>query len=732
MNKMFVPDLHISQLYLDYVSFLIHWGAASGLLIALALAMEPFMSSNNIKSRMMLWKITLIAVFIFPFLYVFMDQKYHLSLAVKDLLTHLSLLGVFLWIYAIGFSVKAARFILQFNDQRSFINSSKICHAKWVKRIIADLSNTLKLNRDIQVRIMPYSYSPFVTGCLQPVIILPEYVLEHFTRSEVRMILAHELSHIRNHDFVYDRIITGFQIVLWFFPGWHFVKRRIERHRELVCDMDAIAVCRQPTAYANMFVHLAEMLQPQQPLECDLYFMKKGQKTLERFDHILRFNHQKPEKSSPSQQAILVTTVSIFVFLLSSVQISLTQQVNTHQVEFPRLEDIDTTVLEVEIIDNAFPSLPAPEPLHIQSNILPELAADALQVRDVYWIVDQPAGILFGYAITNHGAAQEPVSQLELTPLVAALAGGRETPPRTFSLHASKDSFLFLSSIDRHAITADNPLPLGGIHIVDVSNPAEPELVTQFPAYSVGGINLIGNTLFARVTEFDGYDFLDYFTAFDVSNPAQIQEKWRVRLPQNEFIFSADVHPSDPTILYTGGKDIFVYRQTNEEITLLSRWEFENRNFSILYLNAFEDGLFCVTQSNPQNGLNSVNDPQTIEHRWIPLISNETAKSMVSLPFPNQSLERKVHANTYVYEPYFLTVINGSKTRGGLFISKLDSKAKLVPEANLPLGIGVFPTAYVNQDLWIGGDPLFVFVLQSFIPASSIYSWQMLEKYDAD
>jgi beta-lactamase regulating signal transducer with metallopeptidase domain len=61
--------------------------------------------------------------------------------------------------------------------------------------------------------------TPATVGWLRPVILLPIAALANLTPSQVEAILAHELIHIRRHDYLVNVAQTVAETLLFFHPG---------------------------------------------------------------------------------------------------------------------------------------------------------------------------------------------------------------------------------------------------------------------------------------------------------------------------------------------------------------------------------------------------------------------------------------------------------------------------------------------------------------------------------
>jgi hypothetical protein len=98
---------------------------------------------------------------------------------------------------------------------------------------------------------------PTVMGWLKPVILLPVGLALGLTAGQVEAILAHELAHIRRHDYLVNMVQTLVETVLFYHPATWVIGRRIRRERELCCDDAVVALGADGRVYAESLLEVA-------------------------------------------------------------------------------------------------------------------------------------------------------------------------------------------------------------------------------------------------------------------------------------------------------------------------------------------------------------------------------------------------------------------------------------------------------------------------------------------
>lgn len=79
-------------------------------------------------------------------------------------------------------------------------------------------------------------HSPVVIGFLKPVVLVPVSVFAGLTPQQLEAILAHELAHIRRHDYLVNLVQTLIVTLLFYHPAVWWVSRQIRNERECCCD----------------------------------------------------------------------------------------------------------------------------------------------------------------------------------------------------------------------------------------------------------------------------------------------------------------------------------------------------------------------------------------------------------------------------------------------------------------------------------------------------------------
>jgi beta-lactamase regulating signal transducer with metallopeptidase domain len=118
------------------------------------------------------------------------------------------------------------------------------------------LARRLGIGREVGLLESAAAQVPAVIGWLQPVILVPASALAGLSPRQLEAILAHELAHVRRHDYLINLLQTVVETLLFYHPAVWWVSAQIRRERENCCDDLAVAVCGDRLVYARALADL--------------------------------------------------------------------------------------------------------------------------------------------------------------------------------------------------------------------------------------------------------------------------------------------------------------------------------------------------------------------------------------------------------------------------------------------------------------------------------------------
>lgn len=105
------------------------------------------------------------------------------------------------------------------------------------------LRAALAIRAVVQVRESARIAMPMVVGILKPVLLLPIGLATHLSTREIEAVLAHELAHVKRHDYGVNLLQSIVEILYFFHPALWWLSARVREEREHCCDDLAVQAC---------------------------------------------------------------------------------------------------------------------------------------------------------------------------------------------------------------------------------------------------------------------------------------------------------------------------------------------------------------------------------------------------------------------------------------------------------------------------------------------------------
>lgn len=148
------------------------------------------------------------------------------------------------------------------------------------------LLEKVKIKKGINLLESSLATSPMTIGFLQPVILLPIGLITGLSNKELEAVLAHELAHIKRHDYLVNIIQSLVEILFFFHPATWWISANIREERENCCDDLAIELCGNNVHLAKALTKV-EIFQQQTNMSLAMGFTGKKQTLLRRVHRIL-------------------------------------------------------------------------------------------------------------------------------------------------------------------------------------------------------------------------------------------------------------------------------------------------------------------------------------------------------------------------------------------------------------------------------------------------------------
>jgi beta-lactamase regulating signal transducer with metallopeptidase domain len=125
-------------------------------------------------------------------------------------------------------------------------------------QIAEGVGRRMKLLRMPELMLSSQIDRPMVVGPWRPTILLPARLVAESTADEIRLVLSHELAHVRRGDLGWGWVVSIADLVFFFHPLVWLVRRELRTAQEASCDALALGTtAASPADYGRLLIRLA-------------------------------------------------------------------------------------------------------------------------------------------------------------------------------------------------------------------------------------------------------------------------------------------------------------------------------------------------------------------------------------------------------------------------------------------------------------------------------------------
>jgi D-alanyl-D-alanine endopeptidase (penicillin-binding protein 7) len=130
--------------------------------------------------------------------------------------------------------------------------------AAWQARLSL-MAQRFGIGRPVRLRIVNTLASPMTAGWWRPVVLVPGALVTGMPPDLLEALLAHELAHVRRHDYLVNLLQNAIEILLFYHPVVWWLSRRIRSERELIADDLAASQSGEPRRLALALSELEKL-----------------------------------------------------------------------------------------------------------------------------------------------------------------------------------------------------------------------------------------------------------------------------------------------------------------------------------------------------------------------------------------------------------------------------------------------------------------------------------------
>jgi beta-lactamase regulating signal transducer with metallopeptidase domain len=161
--------------------------------------------------------------------------------------------------WAIGVFAMTLRLIGGWMLTRRLATRAAIAVSPSIDAAARAIARRLEIRRAVAILESGAVVVPTLVGWLKPVVLLPAAALAGLSPEQLEAVLAHELAHVRRHDYLVNLLQSMVETLLFYHPATWWVSAQIRAEREHCCDDLAVEVCGDRLVYASALAELTTL-----------------------------------------------------------------------------------------------------------------------------------------------------------------------------------------------------------------------------------------------------------------------------------------------------------------------------------------------------------------------------------------------------------------------------------------------------------------------------------------
>ncbi|MDZ7764722.1 MAG: M56 family metallopeptidase [Melioribacteraceae bacterium] len=145
-----------------------------------------------------------------------------------------------------------------------FLYSQRLKHHRIIgadnkfKKIVENFSHKLNVKQKVNLVESALVKVPLTLGYFKPIILFPVGLLNGMSYQQVEAIIAHELAHIKQADYLVNLMQSIVEVIFFYHPAVWWISSIIREERENICDDLALEVSDQPTDLMKALVYISQ------------------------------------------------------------------------------------------------------------------------------------------------------------------------------------------------------------------------------------------------------------------------------------------------------------------------------------------------------------------------------------------------------------------------------------------------------------------------------------------
>jgi beta-lactamase regulating signal transducer with metallopeptidase domain len=178
-----------------------------------------------------------------------------------------------------------------------------------IKNMVEQIRENYFIKKSIYPLISSRALSPMVIGHCKPVVLIPRMLAGNLSPDEMKIVLQHELAHIKRNDFLINIFQLAVESLFFFHPATWWISHIARQEREECCDALAAQTGDEKIILAKALTSIQEYKLKSNPMAVAFLNNKSG-----LYNRIKSIFGNRP--SSPSFREGVIVMFFVFVSIL--------------------------------------------------------------------------------------------------------------------------------------------------------------------------------------------------------------------------------------------------------------------------------------------------------------------------------------------------------------------------------------------------------------------------------
>jgi|GEM_PF-6565986 len=222
--------------------------------------------------------------------------------------------------------------------------------------VAAAVASRIHLRRRVRLACSQRIDTPFVWGIFRPTVVLPRSA-QDWSTERLRMVLSHELAHIKGRDIFWNFIALGAEAIHWLDPLVWIFRRSMNVETEIARDDSVLRVIADAQTYAEHLVAMAREITNGHPAVPAAVGMANRIQLEARVMSIMN-NRVRSVEIKRSLAALISLCAFLMILPLAMVQLHAENKADTTKTELPRQDDfvaMDSAPVMVQSVTPVYP-----------------------------------------------------------------------------------------------------------------------------------------------------------------------------------------------------------------------------------------------------------------------------------------------------------------------------------------------------------------------------------------